>query len=158
MNGPNDVQVHMITLAYEEIFSLLNCDGAKAGLKEKKAKEQLGDDLLMLIEMWNIIDTNPAELEQTVTMKTSNIAAQMVLREGEAMETGWDGKAGREWNKLNDSKTHLHHLLLYAAYFKRNKDAINYVESGDFLANTKRNGGIRLISRNSGSFVEHENW
>ena len=154
----NDVQVHMITLAYEEIFSLLNCDGAKAGLKEKKAKEQLGDDLLMLIEMWNIIDTNPAELEQTVTMKTSNIAAQMVLREGEAMETGWDGKAGREWNKLNDSKTHLHHLLLYAAYFKRNKDAINYVESGDFLANTKRNGGIRLISRNSGSFVEHENW
>mgnify|MGYP003315151970 CR=1 FL=1 len=62
---------------------------------------------------WNIIDTNPAELAQTVTMKTSNIAAQMVLREGEAMETGWDGKAGREWNKLNDSKTHLHHLLLY---------------------------------------------
>ena len=60
-------------------------------MQVKKAKEQLGDDLLMLIEMWNIIDTNPAELEQTVTMKTSNIAAQMVLREGEAMETGWDG-------------------------------------------------------------------
>ena len=74
------------------------------------------------------------------------------------MKYGWDGKAGREWRKLNDSKTHFHHLLIYAAYFKRDKQAIDLVESSLFYKD-EENGSITLINHSSSSsFVEGETW
>ena len=121
----NDVQVEMIRLAYDEIFSLLNCDGAKAGLKERKAKEQLGGDLLMLLEMWKAVDSVP----ELVMSETGTIASQMVIEEEKARKYGWDGTAGRRWRQLRDKKNHLYHLLLYAARIKHDKQAINFLES-----------------------------
>ena len=147
----NDVQVEMIRLAYDEIFSLLNCDGAKAGLKERKAKEQLGGDLLMLLEMWKAVDSVP----ELVMSETGTIASQMVIEEEKARKYGWDGTAGRRWRQLRDTKNHLYHLLLYAARIKHDKQAINFLESVLF-DNDKESSDFQ--NSNSSSSIETETW
>jgi hypothetical protein len=127
----NDTQVEVLRRAYRLLLDYLGADGSKSGLKEWLAIRELGGEFLMLCEMWDEV-SNSSEI---IIRKAGKILGGLNDTADKASKLGWDSKYGRDWKRLQMSKDHLYHLLLYTGAVIGNEQVNHFLSSHQKIFN-----------------------